>query len=97
MISDKPVHQESFQCVRQFRLNQDRPKAHRVGQNVHKRIFYSLPMVQNRNVLLLFRFELWKSFGSGSGYRHYLAVFQKQINCTKSCLFQAEAAYFPER
>jgi hypothetical protein len=33
----KPIHVESH-GVRQFRLDQERPKAHRVGQFVHKRI-----------------------------------------------------------
>jgi hypothetical protein len=49
--------------------------------------------VGNRNVLLRFRF----ASGSGSGYRQYLAVFQKQINCTKSCLFNVRSSLFPRK
>jgi hypothetical protein len=34
--------------------------------------------------------------GIGSGSRQYLAVFQKQKNCTKSGTSISAAAYFPE-
>jgi hypothetical protein len=53
-LSTEMFNNESFHGVRQFRLDQDRPKAR-------------FTVVRNRNVLLRFRFGLWKSLGSGSG------------------------------
>jgi len=60
----------------------------------------------NHNDLLRVRFQLWKSFGSGSvsGFgsgsaaRQYLAVFQQQKTYTKSFLFNfTKQHYFLER
>ncbi len=47
----------------------------------------------NRNGLLRFRCRLWKSFGSGSGFRQYLAVFQQSKNCTKNYNFPMLEAF----
>ncbi len=51
---------------------------------------------RNHNDLLRFRFRLCKSFGSGSGSRQYLAVFQKATIAQNLAFSMSESAYFPE-
>jgi hypothetical protein len=49
------------------------------------------PVLWSRIDLLRFRFQLWKSFGSGSGYggsRQYSAVFKQQNFFSKILPFQ---------
>ncbi len=55
-------------------------------------------MLWYRNDLLRFLFRLWRSFGSDSGFRQYLAqFFNNKIICTKFGLFNVRSSnYFPE-
>ncbi len=52
-----------------------------------------------RNDLLRFRFRLWKSFGSGSGFgtrsRKYFGQFFKKKKLHKSCPYNVRSSLFP--
>jgi hypothetical protein len=64
---------------------------------LNAREVHFLTVLWNCIDLLRFRFRLWKSFGSGSGFRQYLAVFQQQFVQKISCPSNGRSSIIPRK